>query len=91
MYTTLIKEVIAKKGRKVEQKLPTQLVQLQGCSDNLVCLKSSSNEDKTDCLVFGNNFDDNWIRCKICEGWLHKLCAVEDTLYYYCDYCTNYN
>lgn len=48
----------------------------------------STTDEKVDCLVCGENYEESWIQCKTCEGWTHELCAnIDDTLYYYCDVC----
>ncbi|KAG8325644.1 hypothetical protein J6590_061948 [Homalodisca vitripennis] len=41
-----------------------------------------------DCIVCGTSYEENWIQCKTREGWAYELCAeIDDTLFYYCDYC----
>lgn len=47
---------------------------------------------QVNCIICGENFEENWIQCRQCEGWAHELCAdLDDKLYYDCDRCKMIN
>lgn len=51
--------------------------------------KKPQDENKTDCLVCGEDYEEDWIMCHICKRWAHESCAdLTDANYYYCDNCS---
>lgn len=86
------KKVRAKANKeKSEKNMKKIYVKSVNCLNANPGTSSKQNEENdtdnnVDCLVCGENYSENWIQCKACEGWSHELCAdIDDTLYYYCD------
>ena len=52
------------------------------------CLFEMS-ENKTECIMCGENFDEDWIQCFTCKDWAHENCVEIDSMsdYYNCDVC----
>lgn len=41
----------------------------------------TSSSQITNCIICGESFDEDWIQCTTCQGWIHEQCAsVEDTI-----------
>ncbi|GBL85425.1 hypothetical protein AVEN_34613-1 [Araneus ventricosus] len=42
---------------------------------------------ETHCIIYAEIFEEDWIQCRICEGWAHENCADLDgnNLFYECD------
>ena len=32
-------------------------------------------ENKTECIMCGENFDEDWIQCFTCKDWAHENCV----------------
>jgi len=51
-------------------------------------LKAVSTDKDYCCLVCGENFEEAWVQCKVCNEWAHEECAdLSDSNYYFCDNC----
>ena len=46
-------------------------------------------ENKTECIMCGGNFDEDWIQCFTCKDWAHENCVEIDSTsdYYNCAVC----
>ncbi|GBM95169.1 hypothetical protein AVEN_199153-1 [Araneus ventricosus] len=31
--------------------------------------------EETHCIICAETFEEDWIQCRICEGWAHENCA----------------
>lgn len=44
--------------------------------------------NKTECIICGETFEEDWVQCSRCDGWAHVECADNDNiLYFVCDHC----
>ena len=46
-------------------------------------------DETTDCIICGENFNEDWIQCNVCKGWAHENCAnlEGNARFYKCDRC----
>lgn len=52
-------------------------------------IQTLTKDRETECIICGENFDENWIQCFTCKDWAHEACVDIDPSksYYYCDVC----
>lgn len=57
--------------------------------DRPSCSKEADDQTSTNCIVCGEDFEEDWIQCCRCRGWSHENCAhlEGDSLFYHCDVC----
>ena len=55
--------------------------------------KNKQVEEKTNCIICGENFTEDWIQCSICKDWAHENCAnlEGEALFYKCNICKQKN
>ncbi|GBN47113.1 hypothetical protein AVEN_20460-1 [Araneus ventricosus] len=43
--------------------------------------------EETHCIICAETFEEDWIQCRICEGWAHENFAnlEENNLFYECE------
>lgn len=51
--------------------------------------KDTGSDGVTHCIICDETFEEDWIQCRLCNGWAHENCAdlESSALYYECDSC----
>ncbi|KAG8250384.1 hypothetical protein J6590_103027, partial [Homalodisca vitripennis] len=69
----LIGRNIVKKGRVLEET-PKVVSTKRTLNFDGVSRNDNRNSD-TNCIICGENFNEDWIQCSTCKGWAHENCA----------------
>ncbi|KAG8255451.1 hypothetical protein J6590_092472, partial [Homalodisca vitripennis] len=69
----LIGRNIVKKGRVLEET-PKVVSTKRTLNFDGVSRNENRNSD-TNCIICGENFNEDWIQCSTCKGWAHENCA----------------
>ena len=75
---------ITETPRNTKRKLQRKKLKMSKKVKPAVQISNISSE----CLVCGDNYDEDWIQCCRCEQWVHEACAnITNSKYYFCDNC----
>jgi len=84
-----VKKISKKSNNKISKKKNIATAKKRSSVTKQKVVLATSASD-TECLVCGENFDEQWIQCFGCKRWAHEECAdISDTDYYFCDLCSS--
>ena len=74
-----------------QKKTQTPKTGVKKVSKKLKLYETGENDSQaeTECIICGETFQEDWIKCDFCQGWAHENCANTETnnVFYKCDSC----